>query len=49
MKPSRMAALALAVCGMLIMLDIGRTYVVMGAAVICLALTILLKDRAPGT
>ena len=44
MKPARMAAIAMGVCGALIMLDIGRTYVLTGAAFVCLALTMLLKD-----
>lgn len=46
MKPAKMAAIAMGVCGALIMLDIGRSYVLTGAAFVCLALTILLKDGA---
>ena len=44
MKPTRIAAMGMGLCGLLIMLDIGRTYVLVGAAIVCLALTMLLKD-----
>ena len=42
-SPGHMAAIAVGICGVLIMLDVGRSHVVLGLAFICLAITLIFR------